>query len=36
MGKDNENAERPRLWRGRNLLGFALMEARARLSAPGD
>ncbi|WP_026116257.1 NADAR family protein [Nocardiopsis valliformis] len=32
IGKENENAERPHLWRGRNLLGFALMEARARLS----
>ena len=33
IGWDDENAERPRYWRGRNLLGFALMEARARLSA---
>ncbi|WP_087098639.1 NADAR family protein [Nocardiopsis sp. JB363] len=33
MGWDDENAERPRHWRGRNLLGFALMEARARLAA---
>lgn len=32
IGKENENAERPRFWRGRNLLGFALMEARARLA----
>lgn len=32
IGHDNENAERPRYWRGRNLLGFALMEARARLA----
>lgn len=31
MGKSNENAERPQLWRGKNLLGFALMEARDRL-----
>lgn len=26
--KDHPNAERPWLWRGSNLLGFALMEAR--------
>ncbi|MEU3018434.1 MULTISPECIES: NADAR family protein [unclassified Nocardiopsis] len=32
LGRDHEHAERPRHWRGRNLLGFALMEARARLS----
>ncbi|MFE1166379.1 NADAR family protein [Nocardiopsis sp. NPDC058789] len=32
LGRSHENAERPRFWRGRNLLGFALMEARARLS----
>lgn len=31
MGAGNENAERPGAWRGLNLLGFALMEARARL-----
>lgn len=31
MGKSNENAERPQLWRGRNLLGFALMEVRDQL-----
>lgn len=31
MGKSNENAERPQLWRGKNLLGFALMEVRDRL-----
>ncbi len=28
MGKDNPNAENPLNWRGRNLLGFALTEAR--------
>ncbi len=28
MGKNNENAENPEKWRGQNLLGFALMEAR--------
>ncbi|GAB3737624.1 NADAR family protein [Nocardiopsis nanhaiensis] len=33
IGKEDENAERPQYWRGRNLLGFALMEARARLAA---
>lgn len=31
VGVRNENAERPSSWRGLNLLGFALMEARARL-----
>ncbi len=29
---DHENALRPARWRGSNLLGFALMEARARLA----
>lgn len=33
MGASNENARIPARWRGRNLLGFALMEARARLAA---
>lgn len=33
MGKSNENAECPLLWRGKNLLGFALMEVRDRLTA---
>lgn len=28
MGKNNEHAEHPEFWRGTNLLGFALMEAR--------
>jgi len=32
MGKNNENAENPLLWRGQNLLGFALMEVRSKLS----
>lgn len=32
MGAANENAQRPDRWRGQNLLGFALMEARSRLS----
>jgi ribA/ribD-fused uncharacterized protein len=31
MGAGNEDAERPAAWRGLNLLGFALMEARERL-----
>ena len=31
MGKSNENAENPHLWRGQNLLGFALMEVRDRI-----
>ncbi len=31
MAQSNENAENPRLWKGKNLLGFALMEARERL-----
>ena len=35
MGKNNPAAEDPRQWRGKNLLGFALMEARARLRDAG-
>ena len=31
MGKDNPHASQPELWRGLNLLGFALMEVRDRL-----
>jgi ribA/ribD-fused uncharacterized protein len=31
MGKNNPSAERPSQWRGKNLLGFALMQARAEL-----
>lgn len=31
MGQSNENAENPCLWKGSNLLGFALMEVRDRL-----
>lgn len=31
MAQDNEHAENPRLWKGKNLLGFALMEVRDRL-----
>lgn len=32
LARDDENAEHPQKWRGLNLLGFALMEARSRLS----
>jgi len=35
LGAANERATNPRLWRGGNLLGFALMEARSRLAAEG-
>ena len=31
MGKDNPKATNPQKWNGMNLLGFALMEARARM-----
>ena len=31
LGRDNPKARDPSQWRGRNLLGFALMEARTRL-----
>jgi ribA/ribD-fused uncharacterized protein len=33
MGKNNPNARIPARWRGENLLGFALMEARDSLRA---
>jgi ribA/ribD-fused uncharacterized protein len=32
LAADDERAEDPARWRGLNLLGFALMEARARLA----
>ena len=32
LGRDDPRAKRPSEWRGPNLLGFALMEARERLS----
>ena len=32
MGKDDAHAENPLLWKGLNLLGFALMEVRVRLT----
>ena len=35
MGKDNPNAENPLKWRGQNLLGFALTEARDELLKNG-
>lgn len=31
MAQDDEKADNPRLWRGSNLLGFALMEVRDKL-----
>lgn len=33
LAPDNERVRQPDTWRGLNLLGFALMEARARLAA---
>ncbi|KJK56376.1 hypothetical protein UK12_23095 [Saccharothrix sp. ST-888] len=33
LAADNERATQPTAWRGLNLLGFALMEARTRLAA---
>ncbi|MFF7244046.1 NADAR family protein [Embleya sp. NPDC008237] len=36
LAADDERAGNPELWRGSNLLGFALMEARARLTASTD
>jgi ribA/ribD-fused uncharacterized protein len=36
LGRDSERARDPRTWRGKNLLGFALVRARATLiEAPG-
>lgn len=32
MAQDNPSCENPNLWKGLNLLGFALMEVRDRLS----
>lgn len=31
LSKNHQNAEKPKLWRGKNLLGFALMETRDKL-----
>lgn len=36
MGRDRELAENPSMWKGLNLLGFALMEVRARLAENSD
>ena len=36
QGRDAADARDPLRWRGLNLLGFALMEARARLSRSLD
>ncbi|MCF3962320.1 NADAR family protein [Streptomyces fuscigenes] len=36
LAADDERASDPARWRGENLLGFALMEARTRLSRGGD
>jgi len=36
LGAENEKALNPNTWRGRNLLGFALMEARSRLRQQGS
>jgi ribA/ribD-fused uncharacterized protein len=35
LAADDERAAEPARWRGRNLLGFALMEARSRLASSG-
>jgi ribA/ribD-fused uncharacterized protein len=32
MAADDDHVAQPHLWKGLNLLGFALMEARARLA----
>ena len=34
LAEDNTAAQDPNQWRGRNLLGFALMAVRTRLQAP--
>jgi len=33
LANDHEHAEQPEFWKGTNLLGFALMEARDKLSS---
>ncbi|MEQ1699140.1 MAG: NADAR family protein [Ilumatobacteraceae bacterium] len=35
VGREHASVEQPSQWRGRNLLGFALMQARAALAAEG-
>lgn len=36
LAADNKNIENPNLWRGQNLLGFALMEVRDHLREPNS
>ncbi|GAA2227646.1 NADAR family protein [Kitasatospora cystarginea] len=36
LAAENERAAKPAEWRGLNLLGFALMEARSRLAEPAS
>jgi len=36
LGQDSDAVENPQLWKGENLLGFALMEARDVLTSLGD
>jgi len=36
VGRDHPTVERPSEWRGKNLLGFALMQARAVLALEGN
>ncbi|MGP4001350.1 NADAR family protein [Streptomyces sp. 8N706] len=36
LGASDDRATEPSQWRGQNLLGFALMEARARLATASD
>jgi len=36
MGQSNPDVENPMKWRGRNLLGFALTEARDELLKEGE
>ena len=35
LAADDPTCEDPNLWKGENLLGFALMQVRKRLSEPG-
>jgi len=35
LGQDNAKAQNPHTWRGKNMLGFALMEARDKLLEDG-
>lgn len=36
LGTDDERSKNPEEWKGSNLLGFALMEARQRLAEPAN